>query len=128
VNASSLAQDIKNDTLPDFSLYIPDLNNDGHDTGATFADRWLAKVFDPLMKNPSFMKDLLLVITFDENDRSEATNQIYTALVGSGIKPGSVSRHHYDHYSLLRTLEDAFDLGNLGLHDANAEPITGIWK
>src|SRR5438046_395000 len=43
-------------SLPDYSLYIPDQRNDGHDTGPAFADRWMAQAFGPLLKNDAFMK------------------------------------------------------------------------
>src|SRR5262245_25688821 len=45
VEASALASDIQNGTLPDYALYVPDLNNDGHDTGVAFAGQWLARAF-----------------------------------------------------------------------------------
>ncbi len=125
---SGLKDDIASGRLPDFSLFIPDIKNDGHDTGVAFADNWLSSYFGPLMKDPAFMKDMLLVITFDEDDKSTAENRIYTALYGPSVAPGSVSGAHYTHYSLLRTIEDAYGLGDLGRNDASALPITGVWK
>ena len=80
------------------------------------------------MKNPAFMKDMLLVITFDEDDKSTTSNHIYTALYGDSVQPGSVSADTYTHYSLLRTIEDTFGLGTLGQNDNSASPVTGIWR
>ncbi len=125
---SGLKDDIASGRLPDFSLFIPDIKNDGHDTGAAYADNWLSSYFGPLMKDPAFMKDMLLVVTFDEDDKSTAANRIFTALYGPSVAQGSVSDAHYTHYSLLRTIEDAYGLGDLGRNDASAQPITGIWK
>ena len=128
VDASALAADAKNGSLPDYSLFIPDMNDDGHDTGVDFADLWLSETFGPLLKDPKFMKDLLLVVTFDEDSDSGGSNRILAVLYGAGVAPGSVSKARYDHYSLLRTVEDALGLGNLGFKDASAAPISGVWR
>ena len=47
VNASRLFDDIAAGTLAEYSLYVPDRNNDGHDTDVGFADRWLGITFGP---------------------------------------------------------------------------------
>jgi acid phosphatase len=47
-------------------------------------------------------------------------------IVGAGIRPGPVS-DRIDHYSLLRTISDAFGVRPLG-RSAAADPITGIWS
>jgi hypothetical protein len=127
VDASVLAEDIQTGTVPDYSIYIPDLNNDGHDTGVAYADKWFSQYFGPLMQNQKFIQDLLLIATFDESGFFGG-NHIYGALFGEGIKAGSSNDDRYDHYSLLRTIEDAFEVGTLGQEDAQATPISGIWK
>lgn len=128
VDDSGFSSDIAGGKLPDFSLFVPDIKNDGHDTGVAYASNWLNSYFAPLMKNPAFMKDMLLVITFDEDDKSTSTNHIYTALYGDSVTPGGVSNAAYTHYSLLRTIEDAFGLGTLNQNDSTASPITGVWR
>ncbi len=128
VDDSGFSSDISGGKLPDFSLFIPDIKNDGHDTGVDYSGKWLNSYFAPLMKNPDFMKDMLLVITFDEDDNSTATNHIYTALYGDSVVGGSVSKGSYTHYSLLRTIEDTLGLGTLGQNDLSASPVTGIWR
>jgi hypothetical protein len=69
VNASALASDIENGTLPDYSVYIPDLNDNGHDTGVAFADQWLARTFGPRLQDSRFTDGMLFVVTFDESSR-----------------------------------------------------------
>ena len=128
VEASALTSDVVSGHLPDYSLYIPDEKNDGHDTGPAFADRWLARVFGPLLNNQTFMKGLLFVVTFDEADGNDRTNHVFTALVGESVLSSSVSKTAYNHYSLLRTIEDGFRLGTLGQNDASAFPIVGAWR
>ena len=93
-----------------------------------FADKWLATTFEPLLNNPKFAKDMLLIVTFDESESYTGPNYVFTAFYGSGVAPGSVSDVAYNHYSMLRTIEDEFGLGTLGQKDLSAEPIKGIWK
>lgn len=127
VDAAQLDQDIVNGTLAEYSLYIPDLDEDGHHTGVGYAANWLRVAFDAKFKDPRFMKDMLVVITFDEDDGKHG-NHIYTVLLGDSVKAGATTDARYDFYSLLRTIEDAFELGTLGKKDATAKPITGIWR
>lgn len=128
VEASVLKDDIASGSLPGYSLYIPDMKNDGHDTGVDFAGRWLDRAFGPLIKDRAFMKGMLLVVTFDEARNNQGPNHIYTAFVGDAVRPGTTAKKRYDHYSLLRTIEDALALGTLGKNDESASPITGVWK
>lgn len=127
VNSSELPGDIAMGTLPDYSIYVPDMKNDGHDTDAAYADRWFGRAFGPLLRDPKFTQDMLVIATFDEDDYS-GLQHIYTAVWGEMVRPGTVSQQKYNHYSILRTIEDAFGLGTLGLEDAKATPITDIWR
>ena len=128
VDASELAGDIEKGNLSDYSFYIPDVRNDGHDTGVAFADTWYSARFGPLLKDARFMKGMLLVSTFDESGPFEPTNHIYTSLYGAGVKPGASSNTHYTHYDLLRTIEDAWDLGVMSTQDKAAVSIADVWQ
>ncbi|MFO1184574.1 MAG: alkaline phosphatase family protein [Bauldia sp.] len=126
VSADTLDADIRANALPAFSLYVPDLRNDGHDTGVQYADRWLAGRFGPLLQRTDFMKDILLVVTFDE--ASAANDHIATILLGDSIRPGSRSDTRYDHYALLKLIVDGLQLRSVGPHDAVAPTIDGVWR
>jgi acid phosphatase len=129
VNASKLADDVHGGQLPDYSLYVPDLKNDGHDTGVAFADRWLSATFGPLLQDPKFTQGLLFIVTFDEGKGFIfGGNHVATILVGDAVKPGQILDANFDHYSLLRLVEDQFGLGSLGQGDAHATVITGWTK
>lgn len=128
VEAGALAHDIANNLLPDFSMYIPNLNNDGHDTGPSAADRWLEKEFARSLADPRFMKDMLFIVTFDESDNFLGLNKVFTVFVGPSVVPGSTVSASTNHYSILRLIEDNFQLGNLGRRDASAPVIQGIWQ
>jgi phospholipase C len=126
VDASELDKDLKKGTLPDFSLYIPDNRNNGHDTGVQYADKWLSDKFGPLLKNKKFMKDMLFVLTYDEGGVKD--QHIATILFGDSVKPSSTSADAYTHYNLLRTIEEGFGLGTLNREDSKVGTIRDIWK
>lgn len=126
VNADSLAADLNAGTLPNYAFYVPNLRNDGHDTDAAFADRWLEKTFTPLFADQRFTEDMLLIITFDESSLFGG-NHIYTVMVGDALIGGSRYEAKTNHYGLLRTIEDGFGLGTLGAEDQAAAAINGIW-
>lgn len=128
VNAVELAEDVRRNTVPEYSFYIPDMNNDGHDTSARYADAWYAKVFYPLLLNRNFMNGMLLVSTFDESDLDSAENHIYTSFYGATVQAGTKSNAPYDHYSLLRTIEEALGVGSLNRKDRTARLITDVWR
>lgn len=127
VEAAALDSDVRNGTLPRFSLYVPNMRNDGHDTGVAFADAWLKQRFEPLLADPRFATGLLLVIVFDEG-RDDGPNTVFCSLTGAGIRPGATSDNYYDHYDLLRTFEEIFETGTLGRHDARAHVIENVWR
>jgi len=120
------AKDLAAGALPAFSFYVPNLNNDGHDTSPAFADRALLKVFAPVLSNQPLMARTLFIVTYDEDDMS-AGNQVYTVLVGGTVQAGVRSSIKYNHFSLLRTIEEIFQVGTLGRYDAKASPILDIW-
>lgn len=126
VKADQLAADISADQLPAYSFYSPNLNNDGHDRPLSFAAQWFQSFIEPKLSDPHFMRGTLVVVTFDETDSDPGGangNHIYTLLLGAGVKAGSVDASRYDHYSLLRTVEDNFVLGTLKRADASATPF-----
>jgi hypothetical protein len=126
-DAGELDKDLAAGKLPDFALYSPGLDDDGRDGGVESAARWLEKRFGPLLNDPKFMKDMLFVVTFDEDSGTKG-NHVLTVLVGDSVKPGASSKVRYDHFSLLRTIEDAFNLGTLHRRDDDAQHIDGIWR
>lgn len=120
--------DHRNNTLPNFSMIIPDMDNDGHDTGVGRASNSSKTFLSSLMNDAEMMKKTLIIITFDEDNSTTWTNDIYTAFYGAGVKAGAISKTTYNHYNVLRTIEEIFNIGNLGEKDKDANPILDIWK
>lgn len=126
-DSRSFAQDANSGNLPNYSIFSPNMDNDGHDKGSAFASQWLEKNFAAKFADPGFMKDLLVVITFDES-KTRKGNPIYTVLLGDSVKPGSVNTQNLNHVNILKTIETEFNLGTLGRLDESAAAIEGIWK
>lgn len=129
VAAGQFDRDRARRALPAYAFYTPDMDNDGHDKGLTYASRWLQGFLEPLLSDPAFMRGTLIVVTFDESaDQSPGSNNhIYTVLLGPMVKPREL-RGNYNHYNVLRTIEENFGLCALGDGDSAAKPITDVWK
>ncbi|MFA6038029.1 MAG: alkaline phosphatase family protein [Legionellales bacterium] len=135
VNAQAhFTQDIAQNKLPNFSLYIPNIINNGHRNGIADAEKWLKEYLYPIMISDVIKKEnVLFILTFDEGNKNITDpkfveNKIYTAFYGPMINPTVVNRH-YDFYNLLRTIEDIWQLGSLDRNDKTASPIQAtIWK
>lgn len=110
--------------LPTVSFVIPDQNNDMHDGSFETADEWLKRHIDPYVEW-AMKHNSLLVLTWDE-DNGREDNHIVTILVGPMVKAKS-SNQRINHYNVLRTLLDFYDLPALGA-SRDAEAIRNIWK
>ncbi len=112
---------------------------DGQSGGLPRVDAFLSMVVPQIMASPAYKAGGMIVVTFDEADTSDASaccgegtdaashpNTPQPGLTGPGggrigavvlspfVRPGTVSNVPYNHYSLLRTLEDLFGLPHLG--------------
>ena len=107
---TQFASDLSAGKLSNYSWITPNLCNDAHDCSLGTADTWLQTNIDPLIKNSSFQKDGLLIITFDEASDTDTTNgggHVVCVLVSpASSKKGYQSTTLYQHPSVLRlTLE-----------------------
>jgi hypothetical protein len=129
VPLTDFSRDLRADRLPSFSLVIPDLCHDMHDCSVATGDRWLESFMDPLLRAGELRRSAVF-LTFDEAERPDdrgGGGQVAAVVAGPTVRPDSVSTAPLNHYSLLRTIEDAWRLRPLGL-SATAQPISGIWR
>jgi len=145
VNLDKLPADLQSlATTPNFSFITPDLCHDGHDApckngepgGLISADKFLREWVPQILASPAFKQDGLLIVTFDEGTDAAACcgetkpagapqpgkfgpggGRIGAVVVSPFVKAGSVSNVPYNHYSLLRSIEDWFGLPHLGYAD-----------
>ncbi|WP_086055243.1 alkaline phosphatase family protein [Protofrankia coriariae] len=113
-------------TLPKISFVVPNLCNDMHDCSVSTGDTWLQNNLGAYATWAT-THNSLLIVTFDE-DNSLNGNHIPTVLYGQHVTAGSSSSTTYNHYNLLRTLEDLAGLTTHAGSAASASDITGIWS
>jgi hypothetical protein len=121
---SQFATDLATHTLPNYTWITPNMCDDAHDCPAASADTWLSTWAPKIIASPEWQDAGALFITFDEGHRStwftgsccvEGNGGHVATLVISPLgKPGYSSSVEYDHYSLLRTIEDGLGLPELG--------------
>jgi hypothetical protein len=96
-----------------FQLIIPNMCHDMHDCSVAAGDAFLKRLVVPITKSPLFAHTLL-VITFDEGTTDAGGGgRVATVVVGPMVRRGFQSAIPHNHYSLLRTIEDAWGLGCL---------------
>jgi len=123
VGAPQFDVDLNAGTLPSWSFFTPNQNNDGHDTNITFAGKWLDSFLAPRLSK--FPPKSLVAIVFDEDDRKEGNHVLAILLDPQGdVLTRGVDNTLYSHYSLLRTVEDNWGLGSLGRRDSTASAFT----
>jgi acid phosphatase len=139
----SFIADPQTHPLPEYMFYSPNLDDDGHDPtsnpqeGLKKASEWL-RVFlttwlhfsdTTWIPKDEQMKRTLVIVTFDESEGNNKPERIYTVFLGAMVKPQEITTP-YNHYSVLRTIEDNFGLDPIHkeLGDGTASVITGIWK
>jgi len=124
---AQLAADVRRDALPDFSLVVPNLCDDMHDSGVATGDRWLRREIVPLL-SARVLQHGVVFVTFDEGvtNRGGGGN-VEMLAAGPLVKHGVVDSQPASHYSLLRTIEQAWGLPYLG-HSAAVSPVTRIWR
>jgi hypothetical protein len=119
--------DLAANRLPDYAFVSPDLCNDMHDCDVATGDRWLSRTVPRILGSAAFRSTRsLLVVTFDEGVRED--NRVVTVLAGSAAKAGARSSRAYSHYSLLRTIEDAWGIPPLTANDAGATAMTDLLR
>ncbi|HZP14154.1 MAG TPA: alkaline phosphatase family protein [Nevskiaceae bacterium] len=155
VNLSPLQSDLASiATTPNFVFISPSLCHDGHDApcangepgGLTSINTFLPGLVHTIVSSPAFQQDGLLIVTFDEGAVTDASaccgetagpNSPLPGITGLGggltgavllspfITPGTVSSTAYNHYSMLRSIEDLLGLRYLGYAGASAQASFG---
>lgn len=153
VNLDALDHDLASAaTTPNYAFITPNLCHDGHDApckngepgGLISADAFLRAWVPKILAAPAFRNDGLLVVTFDEGTANDACcgerplpggpppgrfgpggGRTGAVLISPFIAPGTTSAQDYNHYSLLRSIEDLFGLPHLGYAAAADLPVFG---
>ena len=133
----------RSDRTANYVFISPNLCHDGHDApcrngepgGLVSANEFLRTWVPRITQSPAYQDGGLLIVTFDEAmsvDASACCNEpsgpnttmpgthgpgggrIGAVLLSKYIRPGTVSDVPYNHYSMLRSVEDMFGVAHLG--------------
>jgi len=113
---TQFASDLAGGNLPNYSFIVPNLCNDGHDCPLTTVDPWLQANIDPLIKNPAFQQDGLLIVVCDEseNDNTHGGGRIPAILISPAFsRAGYQSTTLYQHQSVLRLMLEGLGVKTL---------------
>jgi phosphatidylinositol-3-phosphatase len=115
---SELANDLANDTRPQYVFITPNVCNDGHDSCAPLhdpiaqTDTWLKNNLPMLLNSPRYRQAGAIFITWDEaEDGDVPIGMIVLSPFAKGN--GYSNTIHYTHGSLLRTVQEIFGVSPL---------------
>ena len=113
---TQFATDMQTNDVPDFVWITPNMCNDMHDCPVGTGDRWLKTWVPTILQSPAWKDSGALFITFDEGSgtggccQNAAGGRIATLVISPLGHTGFSSNVPYTHYSLLRTIETAWQL------------------
>jgi hypothetical protein len=110
-----------------------------HQYNVKAGDAWLQGVLPTILNSPAWQTQrCAIIITFDEDYNNLSLgignqgNHIPTVVIASpnsGMRQGHfVADDYNNHYSLLRTIEDALLLPPLTNNDEFAQPMNEYWQ
>jgi hypothetical protein len=109
-----------------FQFITPNMINDMHDGTIADGDNWLKAFLPKILTSPAFSNSLVIV-TFDEGTtNTNGGGHIVTIMITPNMAPGFKAGATYDHYSMLRTIEDAWQLPCL-LNACSASDMAFPW-
>jgi acid phosphatase len=123
---TQLATDLATGTLPDWAMIVPNRCNDAHDCSLGTADSWLETRIAPLIADPVFQRDGLLIIVFDESggDNTHGGGRIAWVAVSGKAKSGYQSSALYQHQSTLRLMLEGLGITSFPGAAAGAPDMT----
>jgi len=133
---TQFAVDLQANTLPDYVWITPNMCNSIHDCLLETGDAWLQTWVSKILAAPAWQQDGVLFLTFDESDPSNNSSccvyavggHILTLVISPLAKPAYQSQVAYDHYSLLRTIEQAWGMPLLGKASCDcSQPMTDFF-
>jgi hypothetical protein len=125
VPLEQLFRDLENDALPSFSLIVPSQVNNMHDCPldqrpcgvdpkVQAGDEFLQRVVPPILANPTFAQNGLLIITTDHSWKGTTEHgggHVIWVAAGPLAKDAYRSDDFYQHPSTLRLISDVLRIG-----------------
>jgi acid phosphatase len=117
---SQLGADLGNGSVPNYVWITPNMCNDMHDCSIATGDSWLSQQVPAILNSAAFRNGGVLFITWDEGGTNAgcctnaAGGQVATLVISPLGRTAFQSSVPETHYSLLRTVEDSWNLPRLG--------------
>ncbi|KAF1973050.1 phosphoesterase-domain-containing protein [Bimuria novae-zelandiae CBS 107.79] len=130
-NLTLFHEELEQDALPQWMFITPNMTSDGHDSTVTVAGTWSKNFLEPLLNDKKFMKNTLVLLTFDENHTYTQQNRIVAILLGDAVPKnliGSTDSNFYNHYSEIATVQANWGLDTLGRWDVGANVFDFVAK
>lgn len=136
ISLDSFTADLASSSPPDLMWIVPNECHTMHPPcGIADGDSWLAQWVPLITNSRAFQAGGVLFLTFDEDEGQLDRNcrgttcggHVVTIVLSPWVLTGVSDGTPYTHYSLLRTIEDAWGLPYLGAA-TQATAITGIWS
>jgi phospholipase C len=134
----ALQTDIAAGSLPNFMFIMPNLCNSAHDCTLDISDAWLTKLLAQLVPAlDSSGESYAIFMLFEEGQGNhsccglptEAGGRVPVVIYSPLVKNGFEDNTPYTHYSLLKTIAQAWGLQYLGhAAEANNALIVAPWK
>jgi hypothetical protein len=113
VPLSALGADLIAGTVPDYVWITPNLCSDMHDCSVATGDEWLQIVVPYILDTPDFATSVLFLVWDEGTSNIGGGGRVPMLVVSPLVQPGFQSTAAQNHYSLLRTIQDAWGLGPL---------------
>ncbi len=138
VPLTALQTDIETDSLPNFLFIKPNLCNDSHDCELDVSDAWLTTLLDGLIPALDSTGDSYVVFMLFEEGQGDhsccglpkkAGGRVPVVIYSPLARNGFEDSTQYTHYSLLKTISEAWGLPYLGhAAEINHPLIVLPWK
>jgi acid phosphatase len=116
---TQFATDLASSHVPNYMWVTPNLCSDMHDCSISTGDTWLSKQVPQILASSAFLSGGVLFITWDEGNTDlgcctdAAGGKVATLVISPMTSAGFTSSIAEDHYSMVRTIEDAWGMPEL---------------
>jgi hypothetical protein len=129
---SELATDLANNAVARYNFITPNLTNDMHDfaPGSSSSegqgDYWLSRQMPMILSSAAYSNNGAVFITWDEGSTAGPIGMIVLSPLANG--GGYNNNIHYTHSSLLRSLQEVFQVTPLLRDAANATSLSDFFR
>jgi phospholipase C len=137
---TNIFSDIEHGTLPAVSWLVPDeVDSDHPGAPHDYGPSWVAQVVNAVGKTSAWKNTAIIVVWDDwggfydnavppkHNDQGGLGFRIPLMVVSPYVHRGMISHTQYEFGSILRCIEDSFDLGRLGTTDGTSNSLCDVF-